>query len=57
MKINYLTLEEDFINQIKKYQEQYDKLFFITQSPILNQNSIVDTIIQIGHHYICPDNE
>ena len=57
MKINYLTLEEDFINQIKKNQEQYDKLFFITQSPILNQNSIVDTIIQTGHHYICPDNE
>ena len=50
MKINYLTLEEDFINQIKKYHEQYDKLFFITQNPILNQNSIVTTIIQMGYY-------
>ena len=34
MKIHYLNLEENFTNQIKRYHEQYDKLFFITQNPI-----------------------
>ena len=41
MKIHYLNSEENFTNQIKRYHEQYDKLFFITQDPILNQNPII----------------
>ena len=57
MKIHYLNSEENFTNQIKKYHEQYDKLFFITQDPILNQNPIINTIIHTDHHYICSDKE
>ena len=57
MKINYLNSELEFIKQIKKYHKKYDKIFFITQNPILNQNDIIKEIIHTGYYYICSNSE
>ncbi|MBI44940.1 MAG: 3-dehydroquinate synthase [Candidatus Marinimicrobia bacterium] len=57
MKINYLNTEAELIQQIKKYHKQYDKVFFMTQNPILKQNAIIHQIIQEHNYYICSNSE
>ena len=57
MKINHINSKKELERHIYKYQNQYDKLFFITQQTILKKAPIVNIIAQNGYKYICGENE
>ena len=55
MNIQYLKTEDQIINSINTYYQQYDKIFIFTQKTILTHYQFINTLN--AHIHICDENE
>ena len=57
MNIKYLPSGQQLQHTLDQYNNQYDRIFYITQESILLESSFINKVIKNQNIYICSENE